>query len=65
MVTLILVNMGGLMWLWNISLNAVSLVNLVVVSIIINRTSSHMNNFKLTMSQYFSGLLHFSASELV
>lgn len=33
MVTLILVNMGGMMWLWGISLNAVSLVNLVVVSI--------------------------------
>lgn len=32
MVTLILINMGGLMWLWNISLNAISLVNLVVVS---------------------------------
>lgn len=32
MVTLILINMGGMMWLWNISLNAISLVNLVVVS---------------------------------
>lgn len=32
-VTLIVINMGGLMWMWNISLNAVSLVNLVVVSI--------------------------------
>lgn len=30
MVSLILLNMGGLMWLWNISLNAISLVNLVV-----------------------------------
>lgn len=30
MVFLILLNMGGLMWLWNISLNAISLVNLVV-----------------------------------
>lgn len=30
MVTLILCNMGGMMWAWNISLNAVSLVNLVV-----------------------------------
>lgn len=29
-VFLILLNMGGLMWVWNISLNAVSLVNLVV-----------------------------------
>lgn len=33
MVSLILINMLGLMWLWNISLNAVSLVNLVVVCI--------------------------------
>lgn len=32
MVLLILINMGGLMWLTNISLNAISLVNLVVVS---------------------------------
>lgn len=32
MVTLILINMCGLMWLWNITLNAISLVNLVVVS---------------------------------
>lgn len=34
MVALVLVNMGGLMWLFNISLNAISLVNLVVVSLI-------------------------------
>lgn len=31
-VAMILINMAGLMWAWNISLNAVSLVNLVVVS---------------------------------
>ncbi|XP_058443946.1 NPC intracellular cholesterol transporter 1 homolog 1b [Malaya genurostris] len=30
MVFLILLNMGGFMWLWNITLNAVSLVNLVM-----------------------------------
>lgn len=30
MVFLIVLNMGGLMWIWNISLNAISLVNLVV-----------------------------------
>ena len=29
-VVLILTNMGGLMYLWNISLNALSLVNLIV-----------------------------------
>lgn len=32
MVLLVVVNMAGVMWLWNITLNAVSLVNLVVVS---------------------------------
>lgn len=39
MVTLILINMLGLMWLWNITLNAVSLVNLVVVRIVNINTS--------------------------
>lgn len=34
MVLLVVVNMAGVMWLWNITLNAVSLVNLVVVSFI-------------------------------
>lgn len=29
---MVVVNMGGLMYVWNISLNAVSLVNLVMVS---------------------------------
>lgn len=33
MVAMIVVNMGGMMWLWGITLNAVSLVNLVVVSV--------------------------------
>lgn len=32
-IAMILVNMFGVMWLWNISLNAVSLVNLVMVRI--------------------------------
>lgn len=31
-IAMILVNMFGAMWLWGISLNAVSLVNLVMVS---------------------------------
>lgn len=31
-IAMILVNMFGVMWLWDISLNAVSLVNLVMVS---------------------------------
>lgn len=31
-IAMILVNIFGVMWLWNISLNAVSLVNLVMVS---------------------------------
>lgn len=32
-IAMILVNMFGVMWLWGISLNAVSLVNLVMVSL--------------------------------
>lgn len=35
MVLLIVINMVGVMWLWNITMNAVSLVNLVVVSLIL------------------------------
>lgn len=35
MVLLIVINMGGMMWMWSISLNAISLVNLVVVSSVI------------------------------
>lgn len=31
-IAMVLVNMFGVMWLWGISLNAVSLVNLVMVS---------------------------------
>lgn len=31
-IAMILINMFGVMWLWGISLNAVSLVNLVMVS---------------------------------
>jgi len=32
MVAMVVINLGGLMYWWNVSLNAVSLVNLVVVS---------------------------------
>jgi hypothetical protein len=32
MVAMVVVNLGGLMYWWNVSLNAVSLVNLVMVS---------------------------------
>jgi Niemann-Pick C1 protein len=32
MVTMVVVNLGGLMYWWDVSLNAVSLVNLVMVS---------------------------------
>lgn len=46
MVTLILINMLGMMWLWNISLNAISLVNLVVVRI---RLDSFEYRFRLSM----------------
>lgn len=34
-IAMILVNMFGVMWLWSISLNAVSLVNLVMVRVIL------------------------------
>lgn len=37
-IAMILVNMFGVMWLWSISLNAVSLVNLVMVRSNRNRT---------------------------
>lgn len=32
-VAMIVVNMGGVMWLWGITLNGISVVNLVVVSV--------------------------------
>jgi Niemann-Pick C1 protein len=32
MVAMVVINLGGLMYWWNVSLNAVSLVNLVMVS---------------------------------
>jgi Niemann-Pick C1 protein len=41
MVAMVVVNLGGLMYWWNVSLNAVSLVNLVMVSNIIAPYSSH------------------------
>lgn len=48
MVFLILLNMGGLMWLWNISLNAISLVNLVVsVGIGVEFVSHTVRSYKL------------------
>lgn len=48
MVFLILLNMGGLMWLWNISLNAISLVNLVVsVGIGVEFVSHIVRSYKL------------------
>lgn len=44
-IAMILLNMFGVMWLWSISLNAVSLVNLVMVS---ERTDSQAkSNFML------------------
>jgi Niemann-Pick C1 protein len=41
MVTMVVVNLGGLMYWWNITLNAVSLVNLVMVSDVTVPLSSH------------------------
>lgn len=46
-IAMILLNMFGVMWLWSISLNAVSLVNLVMVS---ERTDSQAkSNFMLIL----------------
>lgn len=41
LVTMIVVNLGGLMYWWNVTLNAISLVNLVVVSDVTVPHSSH------------------------
>lgn len=66
MVTLILINMGGTMYLWNISLNAISLVNLVVVSMkkacLINKKFFFIKKKRI---QYASFIVYFSALELV
>ena len=42
-IAMILVNMFGLMWLWGISLNAVSLVNLVMVRLQRTHTHTHVH----------------------
>lgn len=48
MVFLIVLNMGGLMWIWNISLNAISLVNLVVaVGIGVEFVSHIVRSYKM------------------
>lgn len=44
-IAMILVNMFGVMWLWGISLNAVSLVNLVMVRSV-SFTKKHINSWK-------------------
>lgn len=58
MVSLIVINMLGMMWLWNISLNAISLVNLVVVSwvvlFVVEKTGS-----KIHILHYFIMCVHF------
>lgn len=55
MVSLIVVNMGGMMWMWDISLNAVSLVNLVVVS------TQYYNHNKLAISHI---MLHWGMPDI-
>lgn len=59
MVFLILLNMGGLMWAWSISLNAISLVNLVVsVGIGVEFISHIVRSYKM-----FSGSHLYRASK--
>jgi Niemann-Pick C1 protein len=45
LIAIIIIDMVGIMYLWNIELNAVSLVNLVIVSILIS--------FKRLLKKYF------------
>lgn len=47
-IAMILVNMFGVMWLWSISLNAVSLVNLVMVRE--NKMKEHFEEKKMEMA---------------
>lgn len=60
MVMSILINMCGMMWLWNISLNAISLVNLVVVSG--NLIHNYLDNIFLTLKNTFCSLLESALS---
>jgi Niemann-Pick C1 protein len=46
MVAMVVVNLGGLMYWWNVSLNAVSLVNLVMVSDVTVPQPSHSYSWK-------------------
>ncbi|XP_055682860.1 NPC intracellular cholesterol transporter 1 isoform X2 [Lutzomyia longipalpis] len=51
-ITMIVINLGGLMYMWNISLNAVSLVNLVMaVGIAVEFCSHLVHCFSVSMEQ--------------
>lgn len=51
-ITMILINLGGLMYWWNVSLNAVSLVNLVMASGISVEFCSHITHaFALSLEE--------------
>lgn len=51
-ITMIVINLGGLMYFWNISLNAVSLVNLVMsVGISVEFCSHLVHSFSVSMEE--------------
>lgn len=52
-IAMILVNMFGVMWLWDISLNAVSLVNLVMVRSNMEHTHIFKYNDQDTLLSFF------------
>lgn len=62
MVTLIVINMMGMMWLWNISLNAISLVNLVVVSV--EKRMSAFIQLLASIHLFFNSIFFCSISQL-
>lgn len=55
-VLMIIIDLGGLMYWWNIQLNAVSLVNLVMVSIIVSLKKSIIYEFILRVYSMYNYL---------
>ena len=58
-ITVIIVNLGGLMYYWSISLNAVSLVNLVMVSNFLGLMYSYFVSGFTDCFVFFAGCGHF------
>lgn len=63
-IIMIIINLMGMMYWWEISLNAVSLVNLVVVSTLVSFLLSRSLHFFLSFSAFFSRSLNFSLHSL-